>query len=141
MNKVNKLLVNEHGDTYFIRIETDDPVNLVRGLWESIDEYAYFQEDNYFKYELTDRAREFRVTTENKCVCIRTHAWHPSNDKQELHKDVLSYLSKIGLDTISPGYCHCVIAPDPMNMFDDAKLTGYLKGYPECMFCHGTFRE
>lgn len=137
MNKVSKILFNELNQVYLIKILSDDPVKLVRGLWESIDKYAYLQEDNYFKYELTDRGREFRVTTENKCVCIRTHSWHPNNDEQELHEDVLSYLCKIGIDVTGHGYCHCVIAPDPMNMFDNAKLIGYTKGYPQCCFCRG----
>ena len=97
-------LVNDAGETYFLKIGVDDPSGFVRGLWESIDKYASAHDDDYFVGELTDRMRDFRTTVSRSMmagheweVCIRTHAWHPQGDKRELHGDVLAYLRGAGV--------------------------------------------
>ena len=113
MNKTNSVdrtpvhaivtrLVNDRGETYFCKVQTMRPAELVRGLWVSIDEYANVHDDEYFFGELTDRMRDFRTTVSRSFdrgweVCIRTHAWSPAGDKRELHPDVLKYLRGQGL--------------------------------------------
>lgn len=102
MENITSQLKNDAGETYFLKVASDQPAAFLRGLWESVDRFASEHDDEYFLGELTDRMRDFRTTVSRGYgvsweVCIRTHAWTPAGDKKELHSDVLDYLQATGV--------------------------------------------
>jgi hypothetical protein len=95
-------LVNKRRQTYFVKVRTMNPAQLVRGLWEMIDPHCSAHDDDYFSGELTDQGRCFRTSVSRSFhrgwdVCIRTHGWSPSSDTDDLHSEVLTYLRGRGL--------------------------------------------
>lgn len=100
---VVRQLTNEKDQTYFVKIATENPGRFVRELWESMSDRLHGcpQTDEEACGEWTDRIRDFRTTVSGNEVCIRTHAWHPQGDKQELHADVLKFLRERGLTVMS----------------------------------------
>lgn len=102
-NSVVSRLKNADGHTYFIKIESERPVDLLRGLWKFCDERVGDLPNEYFFGELTDRQRLFRTTVSKSFargsyVCIRTHGHSPRGDTQPLHAKVVEYLESIGID-------------------------------------------
>lgn len=97
---VLKQLKNDNGETYFVVVKSENPARFVRELWESVSKRLHGcpQDDDEASKEWTDRIRSYRTTVSHEGACIRTHAWSPEGDKQELHSDVLSYLRSNGLD-------------------------------------------
>jgi hypothetical protein len=89
-------LVNEKGQTHFVVVWCDNPGRFVRELWESVGSFGP-QTDEDACGEWTDRLRDFRTSVNFRGVCIRTHAWSPRYDKNELHHDVLEFLRSRGL--------------------------------------------
>lgn len=98
-DKILKKLTNDKDEVYFLVVASDNPGGLVRELWESVSGlYVGPRDDEDACGEWTDRGREFRTTVGREGVCIRTHAWHPDDDKDQLHKDVLAFLRGRGLE-------------------------------------------
>ncbi len=97
---------NGRGQTYFVKVWTNYPAALVRGLWQHTNKNMQDYADEYFMGELTERAKMFRTSVQRNytCpsadweVCIRTHARSPSQDTNELYHGVLAYLRGIGLE-------------------------------------------
>ena len=96
---VRRRLVNKKDKTYFIAVASENPGRFVRELWESMPDrfHGCPADDKDACGEWTDRMRNFRTTVSGDEAIIRTHAWHPQSDTEELHKDVLKFLRGYGI--------------------------------------------
>lgn len=99
VHRIVTRIFNDEGQTYFVVVATANPGKFVRELWESMSDrhHGCPATDEEACQEWTDRIRDYRTTVNHEGACIRTHAWHPSGDKRELHHDVLEYLRGQGL--------------------------------------------
>lgn len=106
--RVSDHLLNDDGELYFLKVQTDNPGGFVRCLWEQVSASGHgsITSDAEGCREWTDRVRDYRTTVHADEVCIRTHAWHPTADKRQLHPDVLTYLQSIGVDAPGMEVCH-----------------------------------
>ena len=98
MTKIIDQLKNDDGETYCVKIATDNPSRFLRGLWEAIDPSNKAQDDEWFCQELTDRMRCFRTISRQDSVVIYTHGFTPEGDTREINVDVLLYLKSQGIE-------------------------------------------
>jgi hypothetical protein len=104
--------VNESGGLYSLVLDFTDSNKakmFVRDLWtQATGDYAY--DLDWYANELTDRMREWRVSTggpRRTRVYIRYHTayGYPSreDDQRTLHRNVLDFLMKFKYITLLPG--------------------------------------
>jgi hypothetical protein len=95
-----KLLRNDAGEIYYVKIPMvrTEAATFLQEMWRSIDG-DYYPQGADALCEWTDRGRCIRSTYSNYGgVCIRTHAWTPEADQDQLHESVLSFLRERGYD-------------------------------------------
>jgi len=94
-------LVNDKGQTYFVRLILEDQQQsalFLREMWKRVDN-TLFPSEVQALHEWTDRARGVRSSWSSyDGVCIRTHAWSPRGDKRALPEVILGYLREHGLN-------------------------------------------
>jgi len=101
MIRLKQRLQNEAGETYFVLLSADsdeEAATFLQDMWRYVDMSMYPTPDQALG-EWTDRFRRVRSSYSNYGgICIRTHAWSPSDDEQPLYGRVLVFLRTRGID-------------------------------------------
>lgn len=90
--KVARSLVNKDGKRYFVELTGTNPGRFIRLLWQSCFDDPHPQTDEDAAKEWTHRRQSVRTSTGVDRAYIRTHAWSPAGDHNELPENVLAFI-------------------------------------------------